>query len=86
MTRPSAAYLRKKERDKDLAGVSKDVKSRYNILLERRGGVAVVNVKNGVCLGCFMNIPPQLFIEVTKNEQFITCPSCNRIFCYSEEE
>jgi len=43
-------------------------------------------VKNGTCLGCFMNIPPQLFIEVMKNSRLITCPSCNRIFFYNEEE
>jgi predicted nucleic acid-binding Zn-ribbon protein len=55
------------------------------MLISRRGGTAVVNVKNGVCLGCFMNIPPQLFIEVTKNNRLILCPSCNRIFYFTEE-
>jgi predicted nucleic acid-binding Zn-ribbon protein len=73
------------EREKLLAGVDGDLKARYNMLIEKRGGVAVVNVKNGTCLGCFMNIPPQLFIEVMKNNEVITCPSCNRIFFYQEE-
>ena len=27
-------------------------------------GSAVVSVENEVCMGCFMNIPPQLYIEV----------------------
>jgi uncharacterized protein len=75
----------KKERDALLSRISKEVKARYSVLMEKRSGVAVVNVKNGVCLGCYMNIPPQLFIEVTKNSRLITCPSCNRIFCYQEE-
>jgi predicted nucleic acid-binding Zn-ribbon protein len=74
------------EREKMLGDVGADIKARYNILIEKRGGVAVVNVKNGTCLGCFMNIPPQLFIEVMKNSRLITCPSCNRIFYYQEEE
>ncbi|OPY65458.1 MAG: putative zinc ribbon domain protein [Syntrophorhabdaceae bacterium PtaU1.Bin034] len=74
------------ERERLLAGVSEDVKARYNILIEKRAGVAVVNVRNGTCLGCFMNIPPQLFIEVMKNNRLITCPSCNRILFYVEEE
>jgi predicted nucleic acid-binding Zn-ribbon protein len=76
----------RKERERLLGSVSPDLKGRYNILIEKRGGLAVVNVKNGTCLGCFMNIPPQLFIEVMKNSRLITCPSCNRIFFYSEEE
>jgi predicted nucleic acid-binding Zn-ribbon protein len=75
----------KKERDALLKTLSGQTKSRYKTLIEKRGGLAVVNVRNGVCLGCHMNIPPQLFIEVTKNAQLITCPSCNRIFCYMEE-
>lgn len=74
------------EREQLLSHVSEDLKSRYNTLIERRGGVAVVNLKNGTCLGCFINIPPQLFIEATKNCELITCPSCNRIFFYSDEE
>ena len=74
------------ERERLLGSVSQDLKGKYNILIEKRGGLAVVNVKNGTCLGCFMNIPPQLFIEVMKNSRLITCPSCNRIFFYSEEE
>jgi predicted nucleic acid-binding Zn-ribbon protein len=76
----------KKEKAGLLAHVGSKVQSRYQILLDKRGGVAVVNVKNGVCLGCFMNIPPQLFIEAMKNHQFIACPSCNRLFYYLEDE
>jgi predicted nucleic acid-binding Zn-ribbon protein len=75
----------KKERDALLAKVSGAAKAHYKALMEKRSGLAVVNVRNGVCLGCYMNIPPQLFLEVTKNARLITCPSCNRIFCYREE-
>lgn len=76
----------KAEKQKRLELLDKVLIQRYDVLIERRGGIAVVSAKNGVCLGCFMNIPPQLFIEVTKNSQFITCPSCNRIFYYLDDE
>jgi uncharacterized protein len=76
----------KHERQRMLKGVGKDLIAKYDMLLEKRGGLAVVNVRNGVCLGCFMNIPPQLFIEVMRNVRLVTCPSCNRIFYYEEEE
>jgi predicted nucleic acid-binding Zn-ribbon protein len=74
------------EKQKLLEHLDSEVIQRYEVLIERRGGVAVVSARSGVCLGCHMNIPPQLFIEVTKNFRFITCPSCNRIFYYAEDE
>ena len=75
-----------KHRDDLLVLISQNLRTIYEMLREKRNGVAVVNVRNGVCLGCYMNIPPQLFIEVTKNLQIINCPSCNRIFFYAEED
>lgn len=75
----------KTERDNLLSVISDHLKATYTMLIEKRGGTAVVNLKNGVCLGCYMNIPPQLFIEATKNRQLILCPSCNRIFFFLEE-
>jgi len=74
------------ERDNLLSVVSENLRTIYGILREKRGGVAVTNVKHGVCLGCNMNIPPQLFIEVTKNKQLIQCPSCNRILYFREND
>ncbi|MCX5807515.1 MAG: C4-type zinc ribbon domain-containing protein [Proteobacteria bacterium] len=76
----------KEARNKLLSAVSDNLRATYNTLIEKRSGTAVVNLKNGVCLGCFMNIPPQLFIEATKNRQLILCPSCNRIFYFLEDE
>jgi uncharacterized protein len=76
----------KETRDKLLVTVSGELRSTYTMLIEKRNGVAVVNVRNDVCLGCFMNIPPQLYIEVTKNNRLILCPSCNRILFFVEDE
>jgi len=45
-------------------------------------GLAVTRVKNEVCLGCFMNIPPQLYIEVQRGNSLISCPQCSRILYY----
>ena len=51
----------------------------YNTLKEKRQGVGVVGVKRETCQGCFVNVPPQLFIEVQKNNALVRCPHCNRI-------
>jgi len=51
----------------------------YGTLKEKRQGVGVVTIKDGTCQGCFVNVPPQMYIEVQKNNALIRCPNCNRI-------
>jgi uncharacterized protein len=59
--------------------VAGDLISRYELIFSRRGGTAVVEVSAGICQGCFMNIPPQLWNEIIRNEKLHLCPSCQRI-------
>jgi predicted nucleic acid-binding Zn-ribbon protein len=63
--------------------LSKQIESKllklYNTLKEKRQGIGVVSAKNETCQGCFVNVPPQMFIEVQKNNALIRCPNCNRI-------
>jgi len=59
---------------------------RYDKLLIKRNGLAVVEVIDGVCQGCFMAIPPQQFNEIRKGEQMFSCPTCQRILYYTPPE
>ena len=52
---------------------------KYRMLSEKRQGVAVARVTNGVCQACNMNLRPQLYIELQKQDTLIVCPNCNRI-------
>jgi uncharacterized protein len=62
--------------------VARDLISRYELIFSRRGGTAVVEVAGGICQGCYMNIPPQLWNEIIKSEKVNLCPSCQRILYY----
>ena len=62
--------------------VTRDLISRYELLFSRRGGTAVVEVAGGICQGCYMNIPPQLWNEIIRSEKVHLCPSCQRILYY----
>ncbi|MFZ7126356.1 MAG: zinc ribbon domain-containing protein [Desulfobacterales bacterium] len=42
-------------------------------------GDAVVPVRNAVCYGCHMNIPPQMYNELQRFDSLKLCPFCNRI-------
>ena len=57
------------------AQVTGDLISRYELIFSRRGGTAVVEVTAGICQGCFMNIPPQLWNEIIRNDKLHLCPS-----------
>jgi hypothetical protein len=61
-----------------------DLIGRYELIFSRRGGTAVVEVLGGICQGCYMNIPPQLYNEIMKAERLHLCPSCNRILYYKQ--
>jgi predicted nucleic acid-binding Zn-ribbon protein len=61
------------------AQIGRDLISRYELIFSRRGGTAVVEVTGGICQGCYMNIPPQLWNEIIRSEKLHLCPSCQRI-------
>jgi len=59
--------------------LDKKTYDRYMQLLKKLGGLAVVEVKNEICLGCNTNIPPQLYSNIKKGEDVCTCFFCNRL-------
>ena len=52
---------------------------KYEQIRAKRDGLAMVGVNRGVCHGCFMNVPPQLYNELLKEEKLHVCPACNRL-------
>lgn len=52
---------------------------RFSALREQRRGQAVAIARNGHCLGCNMHLPPQLYNNLFKYEELLTCPHCQRI-------
>ncbi|RLB26794.1 MAG: hypothetical protein DRG71_01315 [Deltaproteobacteria bacterium] len=75
-----------KEREQLCAKVDRELLSRYNMLRERRGGLAVSPVISGVCQTCHMGIPPQKFNELIRGDSLMSCPNCQRIIYWGEDE
>lgn len=59
---------------------------KYDIIRERRNGVAVVSVWREICEGCHMNLPPQMYNELLRSEKLMTCPHCNRIIYWKDKD
>lgn len=60
------------------------LRKRYDMLLERRNGLAVVEARAGACLGCHMHLPPQLFNRLFVAKEVQNCPHCNRLLYLGE--
>jgi predicted nucleic acid-binding Zn-ribbon protein len=71
-----------KVRQETAASLNGDLIGRYELIFARCGGMAVVTASAGICEGCHMNIPHQLWNEIIRNDKLNMCPSCHRILYY----
>jgi len=55
------------------------IRRRYQLLLDRRGGIAIVEARGGTCTGCHMHLPPQVFNNLFRAQEIHCCPHCNRM-------
>ena len=59
--------------------VPEPVLKRYEFIRSRLENPVIVAVKEGVCHGCHIAIPPQSYIELQKGHQILSCPNCQRL-------
>jgi predicted nucleic acid-binding Zn-ribbon protein len=76
----------RKEQDELTPQIPADLLQTYRVLSTHRSGVAVAPVAQGACQMCHMNLPPQLFIDLQKDEQLLYCPACQRIIYWVGHE
>lgn len=71
------------ERRREIARkISSGILKRYEIIREKKRGIGIAAVDGGICEGCFMAIPPQLYNELQRDNQFFECPHCKRLIYY----
>jgi len=59
---------------------------RYDALRQQRRGQAVAIARDGYCLGCNMNLPPQLYNSLFKGDELISCPHCQRVLILKQQQ
>lgn len=67
-----------------IVDVDPEYLKRYQIVKKARGN-AMAEMINGSCKACYISVPPQLNIRVLKQQEFLTCPNCNRILYVKQE-
>ena len=73
----------KQELVKDIDQATLD---KYDFIRKNRAGIAVAGVRKGICSACHMNLPPQRFNELMRNDRILTCPSCQRLIYWMDHE
>ncbi len=64
------------------SGVTEETLTHYDRVLKLRGSVMAAVHADESCSACRVRLRPQVFQEVTTNEQIVTCFYCNRILYY----
>lgn len=73
-----------KQRKDAAAYVPLPVFQRYEFIRSRLDHPVIVSVKEGVCTGCNIAIPPQSYVELQRGQQILSCPNCQRLIYWSE--
>ena len=59
----------------------------YNQIKENHANqIGIVSVKDAVCQGCHMNIPPQMYNELQRGDSLKRCPICERIIYWENRD
>jgi hypothetical protein len=74
------------QRERVLPEVGPKILSQYERVLKNREWLAIVQVKDNACQGCFMNVPPQVINLIKMYERIVTCGVCQRILYIDENE
>lgn len=72
-------------REQTVKNLPASIMKRYAKLRDQRRGIAVVEAKEGNCMGCNMHLPPQLYNTLFRCDDVITCPHCQRILVMHQE-
>jgi predicted nucleic acid-binding Zn-ribbon protein len=64
--------------------VPRPVLERYEFIRRRLEHPVIVPVEGGVCGGCRIAIPPQIFIELQSGQKILNCPNCQRLIYWCE--
>lgn len=59
--------------------------ARYDRIRATRKDVAIAPIRNGICSGCRLQLPPQLVAEVKRSDELQTCSYCHRILYWEGE-
>ncbi len=73
------AELAEQRRNRLSDDLDRNVLALYDRLLAAREGAALALLDGSVCQGCYMSVPPNTFVRLSRGRELVQCPSCDRI-------
>jgi predicted nucleic acid-binding Zn-ribbon protein len=67
------------ERAEVVKSLTPQVLAKFELVANRRNGIAIAEARDGICTICHVRLRPQVFNNILKNDEIIQCDSCNRI-------
>ncbi|MFO0774403.1 MAG: C4-type zinc ribbon domain-containing protein [Nitrospiraceae bacterium] len=67
------------------ADVPRAILDRYTKLKSQRKDQALASLRDGICQGCRLQLPPQLIAEVKRSDELLACDYCRRILYWEGE-
>jgi predicted nucleic acid-binding Zn-ribbon protein len=68
------------------SGIEAAMLATFNrIKANQTNNIGIVAVKDAVCQGCHMNIPPQMYNELQRGDSLKRCPICERIIYWKDQ-
>ncbi|MGD9240191.1 MAG: C4-type zinc ribbon domain-containing protein [Desulfobacterales bacterium] len=75
------------DRETVCAGIDAKMLATFNqIKANQTNKIGIVAVKDAVCQGCHMNIPPQMYNELQRGDSLKRCPICERIIYWKDQD
>ncbi len=70
----------------DLAANVEAARELFEAVARQRGGIAVVEARDGHCTVCHVRLRPQVFNQILRNTELIQCESCMRILYHDPND
>src|SRR4029077_7622051 len=70
------------ERVDVVLSLTPQVLSTFELVSNRRNGIAVAEARDGICTICHVRLRPQVFNTVRRNDDIVQCDSCQRILYF----
>ncbi len=73
-----------RQRESIVKTLDRRLYSQYERIRKAKDGMAIAEVRNYTCSGCFTTIPAQTVLEIRKMDHIIVCEMCGRILITPE--
>ncbi|HLD69916.1 MAG TPA: C4-type zinc ribbon domain-containing protein [Candidatus Omnitrophota bacterium] len=72
----------KKQRDEIIGQIPEDIRSLYDLVIQKKQGIALARINGENCGACQIKLRPQILNQVLLAEELIVCENCSRILYF----